>query len=60
MPKVQHISLEDVRSGADRLHELLDGRIHLPDWLMVILVGVLGAILPVWILLMITGLELSI
>ena len=53
MPKIQHISHEDVRRGADKLHELLDGRIVILDALGVALVGVLGGVLPpliIWLL----------
>ena len=36
----------DIRSGADKLHEALDGKVCLPDCLCVMLVGVIGGILP--------------
>ena len=43
---VQSISYEDIRRGADKLHELLDGRIIIPDWLGLLIVGVGSAIIP--------------
>ena len=60
MPRVQRICLEDVRQGADRLHELLDGKFVIPDALGVALVGVLGALLPIAVLILVSGVELSI
>lgn len=43
-------SLKDFEDGADKIHYALDGKIHLPDALCVVIVGVTGAVLPVWLL----------
>lgn len=43
----------DLRRGADKLHEKLDGRILMPDWLGVLLVGIASAGIPmalIWLL----------
>lgn len=52
--RIQSLCRSDIRMGADKLHELLDGRVIIPDWLGVLLVGVGGALLPPLILFLIT------
>lgn len=42
----------DFRRGADKLHSIFDGRIHLPDKLCVLLAGTLGAAIPIGLLLL--------
>lgn len=48
-------SREDIRTGADRLHDALDGKIVLPDRLAVFLAGVIGAAVPFLVLCRIGG-----
>ena len=45
--QIGRISKADLRQGADRLHDLLDGRIVLPERLAVLLVGIGSAVIPV-------------
>ena len=47
-----HLSREDFRKGADRLHERLDGLIVIPDWVGLVIVGVSGGALPlvIWLI----------
>ena len=37
---------EDFRKGADRLHEIFDGKIVLPDKLCVVVISVAAAVAP--------------
>lgn len=51
--QIGHITKADLRQGADRLHDLLDGRIYIPDKLAVVLVGIGSAVLPallIWLI----------
>ena len=49
------VSAEDMRQAADRLHDLLDGRIVLPEKLAVVMVGVLSAAVPLGMLWLLYG-----
>lgn len=53
--RIVKLYLEDFRAGADRLHELLDGKIMVcvPEKAKVILVGVLSALIPLGLMLLI-------
>ena len=44
-----------MRQAADRLHDILDGRIVLPEKLAVVMVGVLSAAVPIGMLWMLYG-----
>ena len=46
---------KDFRQGADRIHELLEGKVVMPDFLGVVVVGVVGAIVPLWLLIKLWG-----
>lgn len=50
MPKVHRICLEDIERGADKLHDLLDGRIVIPERVAIALVGIGSAVIPPLIL----------
>jgi len=45
--KIQRLLISDLRSGADWLHEKLDGRIRLPHKLKVFLAGLIPALVVV-------------
>ena len=45
--RVAKLTSEDIRRGADRLHELLDGRIYIPDKVAVAIAGIGSAVVPV-------------
>ena len=52
-PSLKRVCLEDIERGADKLHDLLDGRIEIPEKLAVALVGIGSAIIPIlmiWLL----------
>lgn len=55
MPKLTSVSVSDMRKGADRLHDILDGRIVLPEKLAVAAVGVLSATVPMGMLWLLYG-----
>ena len=55
MRQIRKCSSKDIRAGADKLHEILDGRIFIPDWVGVLLVGVIGAAVPFLVLCRIGG-----
>lgn len=42
----------DFEAGAERLHDLLDGKIRLPDKVGVLIVGLFGALIPYGLLLL--------
>lgn len=50
IPNLKRVRLEDIERGADKLHDLLDGRIDIPEKLAVALVGIGSAVLPTLIL----------
>ena len=50
IPTLKRVCLEDIERGADKLHDLLDGRIDIPEKLAVALVGIGSAVLPTLIL----------
>lgn len=45
--RLMRVSFSDIRQGADKLHELFDGKIRVPDKVGVVLFGVLGAVIPI-------------
>lgn len=45
--RLMRLSFSDMRQGADKLHELLDGKFRVPDKVGVVLFGVLGAVIPI-------------
>lgn len=45
--QIRSFSKEDMRNGAERLHEKLDGRIEIPEKLAIALVGIGSAVIPV-------------
>ena len=57
---IQAPTYEDFRAGAEKLHDLLDGKFVIPDAIGVLLVGVLSAVAPVGILILLSGLEMCI
>ncbi len=50
IPNLKRVRLEDIERGADKLHDLLDGRIEIPEKLAVALVGIGAAVIPTLIL----------
>lgn len=44
--RIAKLYLEDFRKGADRLHELLDGKVCVSEKIAVLLVGFLSAVVP--------------
>ena len=53
IPTLKRVCLEDIEQGADKLHDLLDGHIDLPERLAVALVGIGSAVIPplvVWLI----------
>lgn len=53
--KVTPIYFSDLRTGADKLHELLDGKVHIPDKVGIVLMGTLGALVPIVLLMHLGG-----
>lgn len=53
--KVTPIYFSDLRAGADKLHELLDGKVHIPDKVGIVLMGTLGALVPIALLMHLGG-----
>ena len=53
--RLMRLSFSDIRQGADKLHELFDGKIRVPDKLGVVIVGVLGAALPIAMIMILQG-----
>lgn len=53
--RLMRLSFSDIRQGADKLHELLDGKVTVPDKLGVVIVGVLGAVLPIAMIMILQG-----
>lgn len=50
--EVIHLYLNDIRQGADKLHDRLDGKVVLPDGLCVVVVGLIAALLPIGLLIL--------
>lgn len=50
--QLRSLRTDDIRKGADRLHDLLDGKVVLPDKLWVVIVGLTGALLPTGLLML--------
>ena len=53
IPTLKKVCLEDIERGADKLHDLLDGRIDIPEKVAVALVGIGSATIPIlmiWLL----------
>lgn len=44
--EIHRLTSEEIRIGADKIHEALDGKLFIPDWLGLLLVGVIGGVLP--------------
>ena len=54
-PQIKGICRSDLRQGADRLHDVLDGRIEIPERIAVVMLGIGSALIPFLVLCKIGG-----